>query len=73
MIKMVRENKILRCNVICKVCKSPFEFIEDKDGEAIITNINLRHGKEESMGVEFNAKCSICGYRAKYNGELDII
>ena len=72
MNKMTRENNILRCNVICKVCKAPFEFIEDENGDAIVKNINICNDKEESMNIEFNAKCNVCGYRAKYYGELNL-
>ncbi|EIL8447130.1 hypothetical protein C4D23_10370 [Clostridium perfringens] len=72
MNKMLRENKTLRCNVICKICKAPFEFIEDVNGDAVVKNINMLNSKKESMDLEFNAKCNICGYRAKYIGNLKL-
>lgn len=72
MCKMTRENNTLRCNVICRVCKSPFEFIEDVNGDAIVKNINIVNSKNESMDIEFNAKCNVCGYRVKYNGTLEL-
>lgn len=76
MYEMTREDKKLRCNVECSVCKSPFEFIEDKNGEAIVTAINQVNSgyqvKDESMNIEFYAKCNNCGYRVKYNGILKL-
>lgn len=72
MYKMTRENNTLRCNVICSVCKAPFEFIEDVNGDAIVKNINIVNSKNESMDIYFNAKCNVCGYRVKYNGALEL-
>ncbi|MDM0796814.1 hypothetical protein QTI10_04600 [Clostridium perfringens] len=72
MYKMKRENNILRCNIECSICESPFEFIEDKNGEAIVNGINMFRNKDESMNIEFHAKCNVCGYRAKYNGILEL-
>ncbi|WP_346893549.1 hypothetical protein [Clostridium sp. UBA871] len=73
MYKVTRQlNGELRCNVECKICNSSFEFIDDKNGFAIVKNINVVNGKNESMTLDITAKCNICGYRTVYHGELEL-
>lgn len=73
MYTITREpNGELRSNLKCKVCESPFEFIDDKNGFATVKHINIVGTKEESMGMDITAKCPICKYRAIYYGELKL-
>ncbi len=65
-------NGELRSNLICCVCSSPFEFIDDKNGFAIVNRINVSRGQRESMMMDIVAKCPICGYRAKYKCEVKL-
>lgn len=73
MHEITREpNGELRSNLKCRVCESPFEFIDAKDGFAIVKDINVVGYKRESMYMDITAKCPICGYRAVYSGELKL-
>ena len=66
------KNKEIIGNVECKVCKSKFEFTEDKNAHVVVESINSYGNKDESVNIVAEAKCHICGYRSRYTGEIKL-